>query len=174
MTRTLVGNRAPLHRPPLFLNCTGMHRTLVGVALLVTIGCDARDSEYESSRIEGRTAAVANGAALYALRLWSAPELDSLGRAGVRIDSIVVTPVELRMRPGETVPLSVLSVVAIDPQGRTLPAAPILLEIDTTVIALTPENVVARSRGRAHVHVRGLLPTSSGGEASRAIVIRVE
>ena len=151
-----------------------MHRTLIVVGALLITACAAGDAGHETTRIEGRTAAVANGAALYALRLWTAPELDSLRRAGVRIDSIAVAPLELRMRRGDRVPLSNLSVVALDAAGRPVPAAPIVLEIDATTIALTPLEVVARARGRSTVRIRSLLPASSGGEIMRSIRVSVE
>ena len=157
-----------------FSNRRDMYRSLIVVGAMFLTACAAGDAGLESTRIEGRTAAVSNGATLYALRLWTAPELDSLQRAGVRIDSIAVTPGELRMRRGDRVPLSNLSVIALDSAGQPVPAAPIVLEIDSTIVVLTPMDVVARRRGRSSVRIRSLLPTSSGGEAEQAIRVRVE
>ena len=151
-----------------------MYRTLTVVGALFIGACAADETGLESTRIEGRTAAVANGATLYALRLWTAPELDSLQRAGVRIDSIVVAPGELRMRRGERIPLSNLTVVALDPAGRPVPAAPIVLEIGRAIVGLTPLEVVAHESGRSIVRIRSLLPASNGGAAAREIRVSVE
>lgn len=151
-----------------------MYRTLIVVGALLITACPANDAGLEATRIEGRTAAVSNGAALYAHRLWTAPELDSLHRAGVRVDSIGVALGELRMRRGDRMPLSTLNVVAFDSAGRPVPAAPIVLEIDSTLVALTPLEVVAHASGRSNMHIRSLLPSSSGGEAARSIRVSVE
>ena len=151
-----------------------MYRTLTIVGALFLASCATDDAGPESMRIEGRTAAVSNGAALYALRLWTAPELDSLERAGVRIDSLHVAPVEVRMRRGDRMPLSNLTVIALDGAGQPVPAAPIVLEIDSTVVALTPLEVVARAAGSSSVRIRGLLPRTRGGEATGEIRVRVE
>ena len=151
-----------------------MYRTLIVVGALFVAACAADDAGPESMRIEGRTAAVSNGATLYALRMWTAPELDSLHRAGVRIDSIDVVPGELRMRRGDRMPLSSLTVVALDAAGQPVPAAPIVLEIDSTVVALTTLDVVARSAGQSSVRIRSLLQTTRGGEAARQIRVSVE
>lgn len=151
-----------------------MYRTLIVVGALLIGSCAGQEAGLVSTRIEGRTAAVANGAMLYALRLWTAPELDSLHRAGVRIDSITVVPRELRLRRGDRMPLSNLTVVALDSAGRPVPAAPILLESDPAIVALTPLEVVAHAAGRSIVHVRSLLPTRQGHTAVREIRVTVE
>lgn len=151
-----------------------MYRTLIIVGALFIGACAGQETGPESTRIEGRTAAVANGAMLYALRLWTAPELDSLQRAGVRVDSIAVVPRELRLRRGDRMPLANLTVVALDSTGQPVPAAPILLESDPANIALTPLEIVALATGRSVVHVRSLLPTRQGHTAVREIRVTVE
>ena len=152
-----------------------MYRTLIVVAALCTTACAPGDAGLEATRIEGRTAAVTNGAALYAHRLWTAPELDSLQRAGVHVDSIGVARHELRMRVGDRVALATLDVVAFDSSGRAVPAAPIVLETDSTlIVTLTPLDVVARAAGRSRMRLRSLLPSSNGRDAVREILVRVE
>ena len=156
-----------------------MHRLVVSVLLASSVACSAdpvdhASTEHDAARIEGRTAAVADGASLYALRLWTAPELDSLDRSGLRVDSLAVAPAELRMRRGQRLPLSTLDVVALDAAGRAIPGAPIVLEVDTVAVVLTPEDVVARASGRSMLRVRSLLPGRNGDAIERLITVIVD
>lgn len=156
-----------------------MHRLVLAVLLAWILACtpdsvDHASTEHDAARIEGRTAAVADGASLYALRLWSAPELDSLDRLGLRVDSLDVVPAELRLRRGQRLPLSTLNVVALDAAGRAIPGAPIVLEVDTVAVVLTPENVVARAPGRSLLRIRSLLPGRNGVSSERIIAVIVD
>ena len=138
------------------------------------LACASDGTDLDSPRVEGRTPAVSNGASLYALRLWTAPTLDSLHRAGVLVDSLDVGPTELHMRIGERLSLSRLRVIALDSFGQTVPGAPIVLEVGSSALALTPEDVVARSPGLARLRVRSLLPNEAGSEEERSITIQVD
>ena len=142
--------------------------------LLCLLACADEAAESGASRIEGRTPAVSDGASLYALRLWTAPVLDSLNRAGVRVDSLDVAPAQIHMRRGERLPLARLHVVALDSLGHTVLGAPIVLEVGSGAITLTYQDVLARAAGIATLRVRSLLRNESGVAEEREIPVRID
>lgn len=151
-----------------------MHTLYWYVLLLGLLACANEAADFDSPRVEGRTPAVSNGAPLYALRLWTAPTLDSLSRAGVRVDSLDVAPDEIRMRSGERLPLTRLRVIALDSLGQTIPGAPIVLEVGSRALVLTHQDVVARSPGLTTLRVRSLLGNESGSAEEREISIWID
>lgn len=151
-----------------------MHSRFRYATLLCVLACASEAPDHDAALIEGRTPAVTNGAPLYALRLWTAPVLDSLMRAGVRVDSLHVAPDEIHLRRGERMPLTRLRVIALDSLGHTIPGAPIVLEAGSGAIVLTYKHVVARTPGLATLRVRSLLANESGVAEEREIPVRID
>ena len=124
------------------------------------------------ARLEGRTAGAAGALAL-AERLWTAPVLDSLQRAGVHADSIAFALAWQRLRVGERLDLRGALISLLDSTGSALHDAPFAIELTGDALRFDGTALVATTIGEGVVIVRALLPSARGGHAERQLPVTV-
>jgi hypothetical protein len=139
--------------------------------MILLAGCSKRltGTPDVPQRAEARTPGPSGGSIVAASRLFSAPELDSLQRAGVRVETILVEPDPLTLRAGESMRLKVLKVEARDPGDATVPNAPVSIEVSAEGIRLDEDAMMALRPGIGTIRVRSLLPNSADGYAEKKV-----
>lgn len=141
-------------------------------ALLLAAGCGA-DAEPPAEPVLNAEARLAQGAIVEtAPRLFSAPELDSIQRAGRVPATFSVTPDTIVLAPGEAVALTRLGFDARTAEGDPLTALPVLLTLDTDIAAIETDSLRGVRIGETILWVRSLVgrADTDRGQPVRVIV----
>ncbi len=104
-------------------------------------------------------------------RLFSAPELDSLRRAGARVATIVAEPTTIGLRPGERYRLDNIAVTARDARGALVPDAPMTIELASEGIRLDGTTLMVLHGCAGKLVIRSLLPGNDGSYAKATIAL---
>ena len=90
--------------------------------------------------------------------LFTKSDLDSLVKADVHIDSLVVYPSVIRVTEGGSFQLKNMYVIAIDSKGERVTRAPLELELNAFNCTLGTERIMGFSRGKARLRITSLVP----------------
>lgn len=125
---------------------------------------------------EGRTWSGSSGTIVVAKRLFSAPELDSLGGAGVNVDSLAVKPMSIELRKGQRVRLDTLKINALGASGKSMSGVPLIFRLTSDVVAMIGEDPVELEglrAGESDLTIESAVPDSAGvARAMMRIIVR--
>ncbi len=123
-------------------------------------------------RLEAHTPATDTSRVIVSPRIFTAPELDSLIKAGNHVDSLVVYPARIYVTEGGSYKLNQLFVLAIDSAGQRVYRAPLAIELASFNASLGTEGLFGFREGTANLRITSLLPRK-GGKTSVGVELDV-
>ena len=141
--------------------------------LFLAISLTTASAQKRGTVLQAHTA-VGNLGFTVGPRLFPKSEIDSLIKADVHVDSLVVYPSAISIIEGGTYELKNIYVLAIDSKGAPVARAPLELELKSFNCTLGTERIMGFRRGTARMKITSLLPrkdkkTKTGVEISVVI-----
>jgi hypothetical protein len=122
---------------------------------------------------QGRSACRGNGSITVADHPFTRPEIDSLCRAGVRIESLDAKPSSLLLRPGETFSLAALKACTRAADGTVIPSVPVAIEVGHEAVKMEHGRLTALGSGIGTLKMRSLVPRRDGSYAEADVAMIV-
>ena len=143
-----------------------------GLLLLVALSLTTVSAQKRGTILLARTA---GGAVRFTVgpNLFGSVEIDSLIRADVHVDSLIVYPPIIRVTEGGSYELKKLFVLAIDSKGIPVAKAPLELELNAFNCSFGLDRIMGFRRGQAKMKIISLLPRKEG-KTKTGVEITVE
>ena len=131
---------------------------IVSITLLVlTLGCPTG----AQTILQAHTAVDTLGFTI-GPKLFQQSELDSLAKAKVHVDSLIVYPRTIYVTEGASFELKDMYVIALDSEGKQVQKAPLEVRLSAFNCTLGTERIMGFRRGKATLQVISLLPMKQG------------
>ena len=113
-------------------------------------------------------------------RIYTAPILYEILAGGVLVERLEISPLEIRLKVGETFSLQQIRITAFGPDGNIREYVPLTLDLEGPAEMLDFEDFMvfgdeihAAQSGQAKIWITSVVPSSGGEVASQSILVVV-